>query len=294
MLWTRRVHLCFGLALLPWVMLYGITAILFNHAALWSATSEFRWVRPAEQRPGLRALADADSQARAALAALRVQGGAAAGSLELRPASARWVGGLQVVGSARNDAGDAREVRITLDPQGRTALLRQSPGETEEGPAWNTGASPLDVAALDQPRREALLTATAELLRERGLEPSGLGVRRAPDLEFMLIDADGSAWACRLGPEGRLETAAGAPAPDWRERLLHLHVQHGDPGYAAARRIWFALVDVVGLAMLLWGATGIAMWWTIRPARRLGTAALACGALAMGVLAVSVWAELGV
>ena len=28
---VRRVHLYFGLFLVPWVMLYGFTALLFNH-----------------------------------------------------------------------------------------------------------------------------------------------------------------------------------------------------------------------------------------------------------------------
>src|SRR5262245_33925407 len=29
--WVRRIHLYSGLFMFPWVMLYGITALLFNH-----------------------------------------------------------------------------------------------------------------------------------------------------------------------------------------------------------------------------------------------------------------------
>ena len=30
-LWIRRIHLYSGLFMLPWVLLYGFTALLFNH-----------------------------------------------------------------------------------------------------------------------------------------------------------------------------------------------------------------------------------------------------------------------
>src|SRR5687768_4458683 len=34
MYWIRRIHLYSGLFMFPWVMLYGVTALLFNHAGL--------------------------------------------------------------------------------------------------------------------------------------------------------------------------------------------------------------------------------------------------------------------
>jgi hypothetical protein len=30
-IWIRRIHLFSGLFMLPWVLLYGVTALLFNH-----------------------------------------------------------------------------------------------------------------------------------------------------------------------------------------------------------------------------------------------------------------------
>ena len=36
---ARRLHLYFGLFLLPWVLLYGLTAIFFNHPAAFHSRS---------------------------------------------------------------------------------------------------------------------------------------------------------------------------------------------------------------------------------------------------------------
>ena len=37
-MWIRRIHLYSGLFMLPWVLLYGATALLFNHPTLMSGS----------------------------------------------------------------------------------------------------------------------------------------------------------------------------------------------------------------------------------------------------------------
>ena len=43
MRWIRTLHLYSGLFMLPWVFLYGFTALLFNHSTWFSETSQ-EWV----------------------------------------------------------------------------------------------------------------------------------------------------------------------------------------------------------------------------------------------------------
>ena len=38
MRWTRRVHMYAGLFMLPWVLMYGTSALFFNHADLCRTT----------------------------------------------------------------------------------------------------------------------------------------------------------------------------------------------------------------------------------------------------------------
>jgi hypothetical protein len=52
--------------------------------------------------------------------------------------------------------------------------------------------------------------------------------------------------------------------------LRGMHTRSGfDQPYAAAKS-WGLLVDLVVVAMVFWVASGVWMWWEIKPARRLG------------------------
>ena len=48
MRWIRTLHLYSGLFMLPWVFLYGFTALLFNHSTWLSETSQ-EWVEVEEE-----------------------------------------------------------------------------------------------------------------------------------------------------------------------------------------------------------------------------------------------------
>jgi hypothetical protein len=52
--------------------------------------------------------------------------------------------------------------------------------------------------------------------------------------------------------------------------LRRMHTQRGFTQPYAAATMWGLTVDLVVLAMVFWVASGIWMWWEIKPARRFG------------------------
>ena len=78
-----------------------------------------------------------------------------------------------------------------------------------------------------------------------------------------------------------------------RKKLLRLHVLHGDPGYRGVLWLWARVVDVMGMAMIMWGITGLFMWWTIRPTRLMGALALSFGFGLVALLGFSIWSLMG-
>ena len=121
---------------------------------------------------------------------------------------------------------------------------------------------------------------------------SELNLRSYPSVQFQVREQQELYNVeLRLGDGIEVESAeVGTPM---RSKLLRLHVMHGDPGYKGVRWLWIRIVDVMGAAMILWGLTGLIMWWTIRPTRRVGAIALALGVGTITVLATSLWAAMG-
>jgi hypothetical protein len=54
--------------------------------------------------------------------------------------------------------------------------------------------------------------------------------------------------------------------------------------------VWAVIVDVMGVAMILWAVTGAIMWWSLRGTRALGAAALLVGVAVLVILAGALWA----
>lgn len=190
-------------------------------------------------------------------------------------------------------------LRLLANPYGRGGLLRHArePGDSELALAlpaheW-TRLRELDGwQALPSSARADFVQGARAIYASAGSEVEALGLRRLPELRFA-VEQDGRTYSCDLGAEGALEVEPVVHVGRWRERLLRLHQLHGDPGYAGARRVWAVVVDAMGVAMIAWGLSGLVMWWTIKPARRIGSLALGAGCAAMAALALALWSALG-
>ena len=70
----------------------------------------------------------------------------------------------------------------------------------------------------------------------------------------------------------------------FRQFLGGLHTRGGYDMGGLWDSVWAVFVDVVSVALILWIATGLFMWWHLPSTRRWGWMALAGGALCFGVI----------
>lgn len=276
-----------GLALLPWVLLYGSSALFFNHAT-WG-NDNTRQDLSADDVAGswtaaFPAPADLAREAVDRLGALVEED-----DLQLVEGSAVWTGRLQYRGRSGDQA-----VRLLLDPQGGGGFVRRAPDREEDRlPDWADEDSLEGWRPLDEEARATLDAPPAGLDAPPFSETGSLRLRGLPDVTFQLTDGQRD-YHCELGMNGQIEVTPLDDVTNLRTRLTELHKQHVDPGSAGARQRWIWIVDIMAGSMLLWALSGVVMWWGIRSTRRAGFVALASGALAMAVLATGVWHAMGI
>ena len=133
--WLRRLHLYFGLFLLPWVILYGVTAYLFNHPAVWSDAPMTELgagelaataiaTQPSPEEVARRVVDELNRRAAA--------GGDKTPPLELLTAPAAEYDDGYAFGNLKTPDG---ELSLLLSPRGTKATIRQQPPRREEAPA---------------------------------------------------------------------------------------------------------------------------------------------------------------
>jgi hypothetical protein len=136
--------------------------------------------------------------------------------------------------------------------------------------------------------------ATVPVILERTGFPGGeVTVTSVPDVSF-LMDLDGRCW--RVTFNAQTGAVSGRPAdaeapPDTqstRNLLLRLHTAHGYPYRADGRWVWAVVVDVMAAVLVLWGASGLVMWWQVKAARRAGAVVLCLGGATAAALVVAV------
>lgn len=263
----RRTHLYLGLFLIPWLLLYGVTALLFNHGE-WMTNRKYNTL-PAQAEAYLPAAAKA---AESAIDGLSEQ-------LSLVPESAQWLGTFSLNGETNNT-----EVFIRISPQGGIMMSRP---QKKEQPTWTE--TKLDWSVLDAESQDELKAATLTLAQHQTPELESLSIKRFPVLRFQLQDEQ-QKYTVDLKSNGQLTVQTETTL---RSKLLRLHTLHGSPGYLGARWLWARAVDAMGVAMIVWGLTGLIMWWSIKPTRIRGGVALFIGITIIVVLAISIWMALG-
>ena len=285
MKFVRRVHLYAGLAVVPFVILYGVTAFLFNHPEVWS-TREARQLQPSE------------------LIAL--------GRLPLDPAGALV---QQIICELSNpewqvDAATAPAIKgrtlltatvdstrlsfVGDDPNGGARIFARPKQQRQAtnsllGPGDTKLAVGRDVMLSTQTAASALVAAYGESVNWR--------VRSAPRLEFGMVRAGSEAYRATYHlRDGSLEispTAEPMMARTARSFLLRLHTAHGYPSGYGIEFWWALIVDIMAFAMVAWALTGVLMWWQMKNLRRMGSVALALCVVVTTVLVAGQWQRLG-
>jgi hypothetical protein len=267
MRWTRRIHMYLGLFLLPWVLLYGTSALFFNHADF-LADHVVRELRiPGNDGSALATLPALSVYAERILQALRERDGKRETDYQLAaPEEARFVGRVHVTVEAH----DARH-ELFLDAEDGEGLLRTYPtGRSPEEPLPLRQISSLE---LEDPLQPWIEANALDLLQAEGLWAERAIHRNGPHVEFQLR-ADGELWKVnydvgtsefRANPVDR---RLGSISP--RNFLTKMHTSHGFPSEARPQWFWAFAMDVMGCAMILWAFSGIPMWWQMPKVRMWG------------------------
>ena len=303
---VRRAHLYLGLFLLPWAILYGVTAFLFNHPAAFADAPTVHFGPAATADTALEGLPSPDAQAVAVVAALNSRASPGA-TYAVSAGAAKFVGRDYLFATAKSGdrtfsllyevAAGCGTVRETTTPP--VVAPEPAPfavGRATPGAVAATGA----VEALKVPGTlaERFRDAGPTILERCGFPPADVTVTSTPDLNFPLL-ADGVTWTATFNPlHGTLSgVPAGsevvAPAGSARRFLLRLHTTHGYPGVVNARWLWAVVVDGMAFVLCFWGASGLLMWWQVKATRRAGSVVLALGAAAAAALGVAMAGVMG-
>ncbi|MEM9167977.1 MAG: PepSY domain-containing protein, partial [Planctomycetota bacterium] len=251
---------------MPFVLLYGVTAILFNHPDLFGAGESSQ----IEASPFIAdELTQSESVADAVLQAI-----AASSDSDV----ARGDRDARIVGDYVVDATtESSRVRYRFTADALLGLRRESPvAERVEAPLPERIEPPF----ADQ--MELFVQAVqGEARTER------VRIRAAPDVEFEAV-VEGESWIVRCDLNTGSLSATRAEDPrrpfDVRTFLLRLHVSHGYPLSMSARSVWAIVVDVTASLMIFWALSGIMMWWQMKPTRRSGAALMTAGLVLAGLL----------
>jgi hypothetical protein len=287
---VRRAHLYAGLFMTPWVLLYGATAMLFNHPDAFPDRETRRFGpeqavgTPLEDFPGAVRLAERIVNAMNVDGPGGGEGGHGPYRL-VRPGEARF--NRDLFATAEGERGEEHSIRVDLhsgrgrirmgEPEEPDAGRREAPFATEE---------PLPIDPAPGRLLEDGLPAVLSRLGVPG--EVTLSPRFGPDLEFFAEASDGEVWKVSY-PLTR-GTLSGRPANaedetlSTRVFLLRLHMAHTYPSRIDARWFWALAVDAMFLSMVGWAATGLLMWWQMKNVRRVGAVVL----LLSGVVATLV------
>ncbi|MFK7735232.1 MAG: PepSY domain-containing protein [Pirellulaceae bacterium] len=261
---VRRAHLYAGLFLLPWVFLYGITGAMFNHEGL-LPESEFRSV-PAEKltESPLMKLPTPGQLAEAVIDQL--QSDNPDHEFELHDDHGAEYNN-NIIYKVQHQ-GQMHSVHI--NPVNKDAYIAIHPKETE---ALKNPLPDVKNVKLQDPPYSYAQNSVEDILTEAGIEtdaqPQPLGWCK---LNFVAhVDGSPSRITYVLR-DGHIDASQydGNDGMSTRAFFMRLHTTHGQPPHWNGRMYWTIILDVMAIAMVCWGATGLVMWWQIKRTRKIG------------------------
>ena len=127
----------------------------------------------------------------------------------------------------------------------------------------------------------ALREIGAKILKDNGMEDRAFGVYR-PNADTLIVYLPHFRTSGDIKyflKEGRLRAEDNTFR--WDHFLTGMHARGGFAQDAFLPDAWGVMVDIVMIAILIWIASGIYMWFTLRRTRLWGSLALAAGVLSM-------------
>ncbi len=279
---VRRAHMYTGLLLLPWVMLFGISGVLFNHPEWFGPVKVLSQISHRELAEKYSvALPDAEKIADEVLAKINALDES---KRFIRPRGGSAVIEGAIMYEARTPSGPASAV---ISPNGHGASVKR-PAPTADGSREKPDfhGARFEVAEYNA---TAFETAAQNLFKSAGIEgvaPVEANPRGAAEVRFQIETPDtGKRWNVIYGLVTGEVAARAADAPSGvtpHTFVTRLHKTHHYPDRIGARWFWTLLADATGFTMVFWGISGAVMWWQIKPSRLIGIAGLVAAGLIAG------------
>jgi hypothetical protein len=282
----RRVHLYLGLLLWPFLLLFGITGLSFNHPTVGRGL-EVKQLSPAEVvaasafRPW-----DAEQVASEVVAGLNAAG--AKYRLSREP-GARFAG--FPLFAAPTERGK-QVLIVSLSDGSATITERPDPAPATPTPF---GDAEIKLAARDLQTLAQTLTPVLAAQHVETKGPLKPHPKVHPQLAFGMLDAGGKEWNVlyELGT-GKL---SGKPSAEHRsgafvELLEAIHTQHHYPPHPSATRWWALFADLTAFTLIVWSLTGLVMWWQLRRLRLAGAVIIALAVGTSATVMLTTGAEL--
>lgn len=289
--WVRRIHLYSGLFMFPWVMLYGVTALLFNHPGAFP-DQPGRTLRLEEFKgTPLEEIADPAADAEKVIAALNAKFATIAESQPpfhlINPEMARYTRD-RISARVR---GEGQEHSVLLDlPSGTAYVSTERQSQAERAPFATRGLKA--AGSLGERVKLGLPKALARL----GLSAEEAGIAVGTELVFF-VEVDGRPWRATCSIQTGAVTGARADAPgdlSLRRFLTQLHLAHGYASQGGVRWVWALGVDAMFASMVFWAISGLLMFWQIKAVRRVGAIVVAASLIVATLLALAMHQQFSV
>lgn len=275
---VRRIHLYLGLLLVPWVVLFGLSGFLFNHTTTFFGGSIETLSRIGSSgelttKTTLDFL-DLAAETDHILAAIN---GSSDRTYSLK--GAPWLSGhLNFSGRSGKEV-----VTLKIDPfDGSAVATKRRPRSAQDLAEFNgqrISAGSFSADQFIQPYTEYLQGVGIPLKDTLALSERG----SQAEIRFVLVDETGEEWNGSYNlAQSKLSGVSTETSSNggFARAVTRLHKTHGYPDTIGARWIWTLLADITALSLVVWGLTGLAMWWQIQPTRAVGTIAIFVAAVA--------------
>lgn len=274
----RRIHMYLGLLLLPWLLFFGLSGILFNHPNIGETVKGQRILNEGEQAV---AAWPAQATAQSVIESLQTQGGAWSLDPSIPP---QWEG--YAILTAKLPEG--QETIIWDVEQGRGVWVQRQARPDPGNPHF-----PVTTLALPERRSAGLGPEIQALLGTQGRDAQNelkVHPRIGPRLRMVATDESGQTW--NLVYSSSSGELSGRKRDHWpaigiSQLLRTLHMTHHFPMKIGARWFWALFEDLLGLSMVIWSLSGIVMWWQLKKTRRWGIISLVLALVIAAAVMVS-------
>lgn len=258
---NRRVHLYTGLIMVPYIFVFGLSGLIFNHPTMFSNRSSdtFEMDKRTDFQEIFPNIEDLAASITDSIINEKIISNPAIENVKYSNTM------------ILRNANDIADYRMQIDiPSSRVQLITL-PDFVNEGPVVR-GNLDFDLKIDSQ----MLLSRAEDILRNKGIEPGQSRVQRIPNLIFDLKNKTKSYRVTYNLTSGNYRI------DDLSKRdfkisymLTNLHESHGYPvaGFSFTW-LWVFFADVLAVLMIVWAISGLIMWFKMKRQFTIGVTLL--------------------